>query len=408
MLKGIGKAFDRRKKMKGLVFGAGNIGRGFLGLLLSKADSETTFVDVDAVKVSAINRLHEYPVYIVSKNGVSEEIVRHAQSIHASDSQEIEKAVVDADVILTAVGKDALKYLAPSLARGLLRRVNERPRSDVHVVVVACENVQDNTTFLQNLVLQQVSDEQRSLLCGLISFPNCVVDRIVPNSLPHIHNSPLAVAVEEYFQLAIDREGLKGPFPVIPGVDISANLSATLEQKLCTLNMAHAIVGYYGYLRGHTFVHEAVEDSRIAPLLLGALNEVSAMITSRHKNITLQAQEAYALKVMERFRNPHLHDEIVRVARQPQRKLGPDDRLVRPAILSSELGHVPAFLVSGISAALHYDYSGDIQAQSLRSDIRQFGIEHVLHEVSGLDPKSGLIVICDAVCAVSSRNSKLI
>jgi mannitol-1-phosphate 5-dehydrogenase len=374
--------------MKGLVFGAGNIGRGFLGLLLGKAGFDTIFVDVDAGKVATINNQRQYPVFIVSSAGVREEIVQSMQAIHTADSESIEQAVVEADIILTAVGKDALKYLAPSLARGLLKRMKLRPRSDIHLVVVACENVQDNTTFLRDLVLQHVPVEDRDQIDAVISFPNCVVDRIVPNTLPVDGTHSLAVAVEEYFQLAIDKEGLRGAFPAIPGIDISTDLSATLEQKLCTLNMAHAIVGYYGYLKKYQYVHEAVGDKDIVALLHGALDEVGMTIATRHKNIPLHTQEAYAAKVVERFRNPYLRDEITRVARQPERKLGAEDRLIRPATLTWEQGRIPAFLASGITAALHYDYSGDAQAQSLISNIRERGIEHVLHEVSGLSPDS--------------------
>ena len=376
--------------MKGCIFGAGNIGRGFLGLLLAKAGFEVTFVDVDLGKVSAINAAHEYPVFVVSEGGVSEELVRNANAILAADAENIQRAIVEADVVLTAVGKDALQYLAPNLARGLVRRMEARPREDMHVSVVACENVQDNTTFLRNLIMQHVPLEKQAQLEGAISFPNCVVDRIVPNTLPRRSDSTLAVAVEEYFQLAIDRSGLKAAFPQISGIDLSENLSATLEQKLCTLNMAHAIVGYYGYLRGYHYVHEAVADTYIFELLCGALAEVSATLTSRHESIAAMSQELYANKVVARFRNAHLQDEIVRVARQPRRKLGPDDRLIKPAVLAANQGTLPAFLASGITAALHYDYGADAEAQSLVAEIREHGIERVLHQVSGLDPENDI------------------
>ncbi len=374
--------------MKGLVFGAGNIGRGFLGLLLSKAGFEVSFVDVDVGKVSTLNREKEYPVFVVSDGGISEETVRKTKAVLATDFEAVEREVVEADVILTAVGKDALRHLAPVLARGLMRRAQSRPLFEVHVAVVACENVQDNTVFLRDLVFHHVPAEKRIELERVISFPNCVVDRIVPNTLPRSSESSLAVAVEEYFQLAIDGEGLKGPFPTISGVEIATNLGATLEQKLCTLNMAHAIVGYYGYLRGHQFVHEAVADADISELLLGALSEVSAALTVRHHSISKVSQDAYAGKVVARFRNHHLRDEITRVARQPRRKLGSNDRLVKPAIIAAEQGMVPAFLASGIAAALHYNYGADTEAQELVANIRERGIGQVLEQVSGLSPDS--------------------
>jgi mannitol-1-phosphate 5-dehydrogenase len=376
--------------MKGLIFGAGNIGRGFLGLLLTKNGFDVTFVDVDSGKIAALHTEHGYPVFVVSADGIGEETVANADGILATDVENIERAIVEADLILTAVGKDALQYLAPNLARGLLQRMKLRPKADMHVAVVACENVQDNTIFLRDHILKWIPDEQAARFIETISFPNCVVDRIVPNTLPRKSESVLAVAVEEYFQLAIDGEGLKGPFPSIAGIDISSNLGATLEQKLCTLNMAHAIVGYFGYLRGHTFVHEAVADADVSQLLAGALQEVSLAITGRHSSITPSQQGEYARKVVTRFKNPHLRDEIVRVARQPRRKLGPGDRLIKPALLSASQGNTPAFLASGITAALHYDYGADAEAQELTSNIREHGIERVLQQVTGLTPENNV------------------
>jgi mannitol-1-phosphate 5-dehydrogenase len=374
--------------MKGLIFGAGNIGRGFLGLLLSKAGFEITFVDVDPVKVMALTERRTYPVFVVGNDTYRTEVVHGVHAIHAGDMVAIIGAVREADIILTAVGKDALKYVAPTLARGLYARARDS-RAHTHVIVIACENVQDNTRFLRNLLVHEMPGEEY-LLERNASFPNCVVDRIVPNTLPISCDDGCAVAVEEYFQLAIDGAALTRECPNIPGVDISENLHATLEQKLCTLNMAHAIVAYYGYARGHSMIHEAVDDPHVSALLDGALSEVSTTLVNRHPSITQSAQDVYARSVRERFRNKHLRDEIVRVARQPERKLGVTDRLVHPALLTWEQGRIPAYLATGIATALRYDYGEDAQAQALVRKIRETGVETVLRQVSGLAPESEL------------------
>lgn len=377
--------------MNALVFGAGNIGRGFLGALLGKGGFAVTFVDVDAAKVALINNERAYPVLVVSSSSMREEVVTNVRAISFADAEALTKAIVDADVLLTAVGKSALSAVAEVLARGLTERLKVRPRSEVHVVVVACENVNDNTAYLRELTLAKAPEELRQEIGALISFPNCVVDRIVPNALPaNASSSPLAVAVEDYFQFAVDGTALKAPLPAIPGVEVSTDLGATLEQKLFTLNMAHAIVGYYGYLRGYQFIHEAVADSDIRALLRGAFDEVAATLTGRHTNITRERQDAYAAKVVGRFQNAHLRDDIVRVARQPKRKLGPGDRLVQPALRTLEQGRIPAYLTTGITAALHFDYAGDAQSQELVAAIRAQGIDRVLAEISGLAPDSEL------------------
>lgn len=375
--------------MKGVIFGAGNIGRGFLGLLLAQAGYSVTFVDVDEARVERLNTEQQYPVLVVSEHGVREERVENVAALHTHDVARLTKAVCEADTIFTAVGKQALRNVAQLLAHGLAQRVALKKEA-LHVVVIACENVQDNTDYLKYLIMQHLSLYDQERLADMISFPNCVVDRIVPNTLPNeAAGRPLAVAVEEYYQLALDGRALKYPF-ALPGIQISGNLSATLEQKLCTLNMAHAITAYFGYIKRYRFIHEAVDDADIKSLLRGAISEVGTTLVARHASITSTAQQDYAEKVLSRFRNPYLLDEVTRVARDPIRKLGPDDRLIRPARFALAENRFPAYLTSGIAATLHYAHPHDTEAQKLRAAICEYGPAEVLRQISGVEKDSEL------------------
>ena len=338
---------------KAVVFGAGNIGRGFLGERLYESGFTVTFIDTDEKKINLINQRREYPVIVVSNDGIREKVVRDVSAIVFSDNDTMVRALVEAEVILTAVGKNALTPVATILAKGLMERIKRRPNSDIHIVVVACENVNDNTEYLRTLLSKCLSEEDMEKVNNSISFPKCVVDRIVPNTLPSGANQDaLSVAVEEYFQLVVDETALKAPMPKIDGVEFSSDLSAILEQKLFTLNMAHAIVGYYGYLRKYSFIHEAIADENVFQLLAGALKEVESTIIMRHSSINRKCQQLYAEKVISRFQNPYLKDEIVRVARQSKRKLGREDRLIKPALMTLEQGQTPVYLSTGITAAL--------------------------------------------------------
>ena len=242
-------------KKKAVIFGAGNIGRGFLGERLFESEFDVTFIDTDENKINLINQRRQYPVIVVSNNGIRERLVQNVSAIAFSDDEKIIQAILESEIILTAVGKNALSAVASCLAKGLTERIKRRPNSDAHIVVVACENVNDNTEYLRELLSKHLSDDDTKKVNNLISFPKCVVDRIVPNILPSgACHDPLSVAVEEYFQLVIDETALKAPMPKIEGVEFSNDLTAILEQKLFTLNMAHAIVGYYGYLKKYSFI----------------------------------------------------------------------------------------------------------------------------------------------------------
>ncbi|MBI2663426.1 mannitol-1-phosphate 5-dehydrogenase [Candidatus Woesearchaeota archaeon] len=377
--------------MKAVVFGAGNIGRGFLGLQLYKSGCNTVFIDTDVEKIESINNRKEYPVIIVSSEKREEVTVKNVSGIMANDTEAVRGAIADAEIVLTAVGKRALPYVAVPLGDGLVERLNRRPKDEAHIIVVACENVSENTDYLKSELLKRIPVNYHEMVEDFISFPNCVVDRIVPNAKQNESKvDNLKVFVEEYFQFVLDQNKLKTQLPSIEGFATSDNLDACLEQKLLTLNMGHAVVGYYGWLCGYKFVHEAMQDKRIQSLLLGAFKEVNDLITLRHKSISHEQQLQYSTKITARFANPYLQDEITRVARDPKRKLSPEDRLVKPTLLLWKEEKIPAYLSTGIAAALQYNNAGDEQARELTDEVKTKGFETVLNDISGLKPGDDL------------------
>jgi mannitol-1-phosphate 5-dehydrogenase len=380
-----------------VVFGAGNIGRGFLADLLNQSDFSIVFIDVDVTKVDLINYRGSYVIATVSEVGCNERIVEDISAIALSDTACVIDAIIEADVVMTAVGKSALPVVAKCLADGLNLRQRRRPNAVVGVVVIACENVLGNSEYLRQLVCAEFADSAIMKALDCVVFPNCVVDRIVPNLPPPIANDPLSVLVEDYFQLVIDGSNLFVPPPVIHGMQIVHNLEAVLDQKLCTLNMAHAILAYYGYMAGYHFIHEAIKDKYIFALLYGAFGEVEKVLIKRHESISLDGQRTYSKKILSRFKNSFLPDEVGRVAREPVRKLGFRDRLVFPALLACEQGLVPVHLATGIAAAYSYRNSFDGQAVLLAHVIDQKGINSAVEEMSGISSDSllGQLVVSD-------------
>src|SRR5260370_32302187 len=143
---------------KALIFGAGNIGRGFLGVLLRQSGYSVTFVDVDRGRVDLINQYGEYPVFVCSKTRVTEQMVIDVSALHFSDTEGLTTAVCESDVILTAVGKSALQHVALPIAVGIVERNKRRPGHETHIVVIACENVHDNTAYLAGFVKSALGD----------------------------------------------------------------------------------------------------------------------------------------------------------------------------------------------------------------------------------------------------------
>jgi len=360
-----------------VVFGAGNIGLGFLGSLLWQSGYHTTFIDVNEVRLEAINRDGAYTVNEVSVDGASSHVVTDISGIQAHDPKAVD-AIMNADIVLTAVGKGALPHVAKPLAKGIRKRLESKWLSEMHIVVIACENLIENTSYLMRHVLAEIPDTLHSNVMSCISFPNCVVDRIVPNSSGEVGEG-IQITVEEYYQLVVDETMLLAPLPKITGMDLTSNLDAAISQKLFTLNMGHALLGYFGYLKGHAFVHESLQDRHVSQLLDGAFQEVEQALVATH-GIPVLDQRAYAQMVKRRFLNPHLKDEVSRVARDPIRKLGPKDRIVGPIISCFKQGMIPPFLTAGAAAVLGFDATQDKEAIQLQRDLQHRSLGEVIAE----------------------------
>ncbi|CAI6331281.1 Mannitol-1-phosphate 5-dehydrogenase [Escherichia coli] len=96
-------------------------------------------------------------------------------------------------------------------------------------------------------------------------------------------------------------------------------------------------------------------------------------------------------KILGRFENPYLKDDVERVGRQPLRKLSAGDRLIKPLLGTLEYGLPHVNLVKGIAAAMHFRSEDDPQAQELAALIDEKGPQAALAQISGLDANSDVV-----------------
>lgn len=379
------------KTGEALQIGGGNIGRALVGEVMHEAGMHVTFADVNQELIDNFNNEGGYPVEVVSMDGRREGMVDNVSAVSSLDEEAMVRHIVSADIITTAVGANILPRIAPTLARGLAARLMQRPNDEGHVVVIACENVERNTESLRDAILAALPDDEiRAKVLAQISFPNCAVDRIVPNTKSTI-NHPLGVITEDYFQLAVDRTALKSDMPDIPGIQLVDDLEAVLAQKLFTLNGAHAAAAYWGHLGGYQTIDSAMQDPNISELVKGLMAEVSEVIVANYPSISADQQKYFADKTLRRFMNPYLMDEPIRVGREPMRKLSPRDRLVRPAILALASGITPANLNMAIVGGLRFDNPADAQSAQLRDDITRQGADGALASLTGLEITSPIV-----------------
>ncbi|MFA0476122.1 mannitol-1-phosphate 5-dehydrogenase [Vibrio breoganii] len=375
--------------MKALHFGAGNIGRGFIGKLLADAGIAVTFADVNETVVNALIERNEYSVKVVGADCVVD-TVSNVTAVN-STSPEVVNCIAESDMVTTAVGPTVLNIISKTIAQGLELRFSQGNEAPLNII--ACENMVRGTTQLKEAVYGHLSDEAQAKANQYVGFVDSAVDRIVPPA-EEGETDPLAVTVETFSEWIVDQTQFKGEIPNIPGMECTDNLMAFVERKLFTLNTGHLITAYLGVLAGHETIKDSIEDPAILAEVQAAMEESGEVLIRRY-GFDPEAHAAYIQKILGRFANPFLRDEVDRVGRQPIRKLSPQDRLIKPLNGTLEYNLPNQHLLKGIAAAFHYKNDDDPQAVELQAMFAEKGFADTLAHYSELNVDAEVVKLAE-------------
>ncbi|MBP1132341.1 mannitol-1-phosphate 5-dehydrogenase [Serratia sp. PL17] len=371
--------------MKALHFGAGNIGRGFIGKLLADAHAELTFADVNQTVLDLLNSRKSYQVHVVGEQARVEQ-VNNVSAVN-SGSDEAVALIAEADIVTTAVGPQILAKIAGTIAKGLSKRHQQGNSQPLNII--ACENMVRGTSQLKQHVFDVLPQEDKAWVEQHVGFVDSAVDRIVPPAEAG-SSDPLEVTVETFSEWIVDQTQFKGQPPAIAGMELTDNLMAFVERKLFTLNTGHAITAYLGQQAGLLTIRDAILDPAIRRVVKGAMEESGAVLIKRY-GFDAAKHAAYIDKILSRFENPYLHDDVERVGRQPLRKLSAGDRLIKPLLGTLEYGLPHANLIQGIAAAMSYRSEQDPQAKELVELLAELGPKAALAQISGLPAESEVV-----------------
>lgn len=372
-------------KRKVVVFGAGATGRGHVGLLAWQAAAQLVFVDTNERLVRTLQRAGSYRVDIHDGRTCRQMVVAGADYLGAAQREAVTRQIVDADLVLTSVFDQNLPDVAITVALAAKRcRESGRTRP---LNFIACENMQNSSSTLGRHVREELTGEDLEYCGRFFGFPDCMISRVVPQPEP----DPLVITAEDYNEWTVRREDFKGDLPVwLTALELVDNQDARLERKLFMHNGGHAICGYFGFHYGHCLIHEAVADPRVAQCVVGACDQIGEVVRRKHGFSAANIEE-YKNDLYGRGAIPEIRDQILRVVRQPLRKLGGQERLVAPARLAFQYGLPRDQIVRGIVAALKYDHPGDPQSLEMRRMIDEHGVKGLLCKVSQLPPEDPLI-----------------
>ncbi len=368
--------------MKAVMYGGGNIGRGFIGMLLSQSGYEVTFVDVVDAVVNTLNEKHTYPVRIISNAGHKDIDVQNVSAVNGNDGNAVAEAIANADIMATAVGVNVLKFIIPNLVAGIRMR-KERGCKPFNIII--CENLMDANKVIEGMLKAHLNEEEQAWFDENIGLVEASIGRMVPVQTDAMKDgNPLRVCVESYGFLPVDKDAFKGEIPEIQNMVPFSPFDFYLKRKLYIHNMGHATCAYLGDILGLEYIYQSIDVDEVYIIVRNAMQE-SAQALSKKYGVDLGDILKHITDLLYRFTNAALLDTCKRVGGDPKRKLSPQDRLIGSSALALETGVVPAYISIGAAAGLRRYIA---EAEGMEQSVENAAA--VLGEISQLDAKSAL------------------
>lgn len=374
---------------KAVHFGAGNIGRGFIGEILSKNGFEIYFVDTNKAIIDELNTRHSYEIGIASSSPEKISVSGVFGINNGENPKDVIEAIAQADIVTTAIGPNILPYIAELVAKGIQKRKEENKQ--VQIDIIACENMIGGSEFLEKKVAEYLSDSDKVYLANYIGFPNAAVDRIVPGQK---HEDLLYVEVEPFCEWVIDESQIKNKSFKLEGVHYASNLEPFIERKLFSVNSGHATVAYSSAYKGYKTILGGLQHKEILSALKGVQKETRALLLAKWPQyFTEEDLMSYHQMIISRFANPKIIDEVTRVARTPIRKLGYDERFIRPIRELNERGLSYQNHLDIVGKIFAYQDENDSQSVQLQEKLSTMDFQRLIEEVTGLSNKKIILEI---------------
>lgn len=377
--------------MKILIFGAGKIARGFIGHLLWKAGFPFQFVEYNPVVVKLLKEQKQYSVRILGETIHTDQVTGFGVWGY-DESDAIEEAIAtEVETIFIAVGGKNLLSVGTLLRQALLRRMERNTRKPLNVVL--CENWIKPADVVREVVYEGASDEFVQFLDACIGITESVIIRsAIEPTKDVLEKDPLAVNVQDFWYLPIDRKRLKADLPNIPAIHYVDDFGGYLDRKFYTYNAANGTVSYLGNRKHYTYISDAARDPEILAILEQVYQETGKALCAKH-GFDFETHMEFTRTSLAKLQNRFLVDYVERNARDPIRKLGPTDRLVGPARLVIDYGGSPEALATAIAAAIFYEEPSDPIAVQLKEIREKQGIDYILHTICKLEEEKDRILL---------------
>jgi len=392
-----------------VIFGAGKIGRSFIGQLFGRGGFEVVFIDVFAPVIDALNKRGNYNVIIKSEE---EHVlnVPNVRGVLSSDEEEVADEISDATIMAVSVGSNVMAKIAPIVAKGLIRRFGISQNNPLDIILA--ENLRDAAPFFREKLVPYLPDDYPfDELVGLIETS---IGKMVPIMLKKdMDEDILQVFAEPYNNLILDKKAFKNTIPEIEGLSPKDNMKAWVDRKLFIHNLGHATTAYVGYLYNpdFTYLYEALTATEVYNCVRTTMLQAADILLKKYPDeFTSEALTGHIDDLIFRFKNKALGDTIFRVGCDLTRKLGPEDRLVGAVRLANKLGLPYDRILVSIACACRFkatDENGHRMKDDEQFDQKYAGnVRRMIVEVSGFDQTTEIDIVQTTINLVEKIDRK--
>lgn len=369
-----------------VIFGAGKIGRSFIGQLFGRAGYNLVFVDISDPLVRELNKRKGYQVVVRAPDREERMEIGRITAVHTRDLPGVMNVIIRADIMAVCVGKNALDSTAPLIAAGLLEREKKTPGKTLDIILA--ENMRDAAPYFREMLHRALPPsfplDQR---VGLVETS---IGKMVPiMTARDLEEDPLRVFAEPYNTLILDKKGFIGPIPCVEGLSLKNYMKAWVDRKAFIHNLGHATAAYKGYFTHPeaVYMHEVLKDPNVLRFTKEVMFQSAGILLEEYsgefswKDLTEHVDDLLA-----RFRNRNLGDTVFRVGHDLYRKLGQDDRFLGIIRLAIKTGKPFDKILESMTLGLFF--------RAMDENKREFPGDTAFHEVFNKDPDALLESIC--------------
>ena len=380
-------------------FGAGKIGRSFIGQLFSTGGYEVVFVDVYQPVIDELNKKRSYKV-IIKSDKEETLVIKNVRGVHADDEIKVVNEIATAGILAVSVGLNGFKKIFPLLAKGLLERYKSDKNYPLDIIIA--ENMRNaDAYFREELIKLLPADYPFDTLVGLIETS---IGKMVPiMQKKDILKDPLQIFAEPYNTLILNKLAFRNPIPDIRGLAPKENMKAWVDRKLFIHNLGHAATAYLSHIADTSFIYlyEGLAVAEIHHKVRQTMLQSASLLMRKYPGeFTVQGLTEHIDDLLRRFQNKALGDTIFRVGCDLFRKLGPEDRL-SGAVRSALEFNLPYDKILKVLVCGCHFRATDEDGKMLESDIEfvklyEKGIKMVLKDVCGFDEELHEMLFKDA------------